>query len=110
MTNIELNKKLYEKMKEEFQNYHDWIITLPSEEVLNHACEYIVKEDVLYSMEYNKLNDRQATAMLKMEAPLNDVYLKWSSWDTGYLQDIWFAVESRADELVRREQQKEKER
>lgn len=110
MTNVELNKKLYEKMKEEFENYHDWIITLPPEEVLNHACEYIVKEDVLYSMEYNNLNDRQAMAMLKTNAPLNDVYLKWNGCDTGYLEDVWKAVESRANELVRREQQKEKER
>ena len=110
MTNIELNKKLYEKMKEEFQNYHDWIITLPSEKVLNHACEYIVKEDIVYSMECNNLNDKQAAAMLRTNAPLNDVYLKWNGWDTGYLEDVWKAVESRANELVRREQQKEKER
>ena len=72
--------------------------------------EYIVKEDIVYSMEYNNLNDKQAAAMLRTNAPLNDVYLKWNGWDTGYLEDVWKAVESRANELVRREQQKEKER
>ena len=49
--------------------------------------EYIVKEDIVYSMEYNNLNDKQAAAMLRTNAPLNDVYLKWNGWDTGYLED-----------------------
>ena len=46
MTNEELNTKLYEKMMEEFENYHDWIITLPPEKILDHAVEYVVKNEI----------------------------------------------------------------
>ena len=80
------------------------------EDYSSDSDNYKGKEDIFYSMEYNNLNDKQAAAMLRTNAPLNDVYLKWNGWDTGYLEDVWKAVESRANELVRREQQKEKER
>ena len=74
MTNAELNTALYQKMFAEQETYREWLLSQPSEEVLNHTYEYTVREDILLSMEYNDLPDAQAKALLKSPSPLADVF------------------------------------
>lgn len=52
MTNEELNTALYGKMFAEQETYRAWLLSLPPEEILNHAYEYTVREDILMSLEY----------------------------------------------------------
>ena len=60
MTNEELNTALYKKIFAEQDKFRDWLKSQPSAEVLNHAYEYTVREDILLSLEYNDLTDAQA--------------------------------------------------
>lgn len=46
MTNDELNTALYEKMFAEQETYRAWLLSQPSEEILNHTYEYTVREDI----------------------------------------------------------------
>lgn len=46
MTNAELNKALYQKMFAEQETYWEWLLSQPSEEILNHTYEYTVREDI----------------------------------------------------------------
>lgn len=46
MTNAELNKALYQKMFAEQETYREWLLSRPSEEILNHTYEYTVREDI----------------------------------------------------------------
>ena len=46
MTNAELNTALYQKMFAEQETYRDWLLSQPSEEILNHTYEYTVREDI----------------------------------------------------------------
>lgn len=46
MTNAELNKVLYQKMFAEQETYREWLLSQPSEEILNHTYEYTVREDI----------------------------------------------------------------
>ena len=46
MTNAELNKALYQKMFAEQETYREWLLSQPSEEILNHNYEYTVREDI----------------------------------------------------------------
>lgn len=71
------------------------------EEVLNHAYEYTCREDILLSLEYDGLSPRQAKALLKSPTPLADVFKKWDSLDDNRMENIWNAVEARANEVVR---------
>ena len=73
MTNEELNTKLYEKMFAEQEQFRDWLLSQPPAEVLNHAYEYTVREDILVSLEYNDLEDSQARALLKSGKPLKKI-------------------------------------
>ena len=46
MTNAELNAALYQKMFAEQETYREWLLSQPSEEILNHTYEYTVREDI----------------------------------------------------------------
>ena len=102
MTQAVLNTQLYQKMFSEQAHFKDWLMSQTPEEVLNHAYEYTCREDILLSLEYNDLSPRQAKALLKSPTPLADVFKKWDSWeDNHHMENIWNAVEARANEVVR---------
>ena len=47
MTNEELNTKLYEKLFAEQQDFKGWLVKQPPEEILKHAYEYVIREDIV---------------------------------------------------------------
>lgn len=103
MTNEKLNTKLYEKMFAEQEVYRSWLLSQPHEEILNHAYEYVMREDILLSLEYYDLTDGQAKALLKSPAPLADVFKDWEKRETGHMEDIRETIESRANKIIREE-------
>ena len=48
MTPEEMNTAIYHKMEAEQDSYRDWLLTLPPDEILQHAYEYAVRQDILY--------------------------------------------------------------
>lgn len=107
MTNSEINTALYEKMSAEQGKYRDWLLLQSPEEVLKHTYEYTVREDILMSLECHDLTDGQAKALLKSPSPLSDVFKEFENRETGYMDQVWDCVRSRADEVLKREQKKE---
>lgn len=103
MTNEELNTKLYKKMFAEQEAYRSWLFSQPPEEILNHAYGYVMREDILLSLEYHDLTDGQAKALLKSPAPLADVFKDWEKRETGHMEDIRETIESRANAVIRQE-------
>lgn len=78
------------------------LMLLPSVEVLDWACEYVCRADILMALEYNGLSFRQALALLKSPTPLADVFKKWNGWEESHhMENIWNVVEARANEVVR---------
>ena len=47
MNESQINLELYHKMREEQDEYRSWLLSQPPKEILNHACEYSVREDIL---------------------------------------------------------------
>lgn len=111
MKNEELNTKIYKKAFAEQEKYRRWLLSQPPEEILHHAYEYTLREDILLSLEYNDLTDSQAKALLKSEDILSDVFKDFEKKETGYMEDIWETVKGRANVLLERQKQnKEMER
>lgn len=111
MKNEELNTKVYEKAFAEQEKFREWLLSQPQEEVLDHTYEYALREDILLSLEYNDLTDSQAKALLKSEDILSDVFKDFEKKETGYMEDVWETVKSRANILQERQKQnKERER
>lgn len=96
MTNEELNSKLYEKMFAEQEQFRDWLLSQPPAEILNHAYEYTVREDILMSLEYNDLEDSQARALLKSGKPLKQIFERWEDKETSHMENIWDTVQEQA--------------
>ncbi len=101
MTTEELNTQLYEKILGEQEKYHQWILTQPPDEILTHAYEFTIREDILLSFEYNELPVKQAKALLKSPCLLDDIFKTWEKIETGHMQDIFTAIESRANTVLR---------
>ena len=111
MKNEALNTKVYEKAFAEQEKFKEWLLSQPPEEILHHAYEYALREDILLSLEYNDLTDSQAKALLKSEDILSDVFKDFEKKETGYMEDVWETVKSRANILQERQKQnKERER
>lgn len=100
MTNEKLNTALYKKMFAEQEKYRNWLLSQPPDEILKHTYEYTMRQDILISLEYHDLSDRQARALLKSPTPLADIFAKWENKETDHMDDIWSTVESRADEVA----------
>ena len=104
MTNVMLNTQLYQKMYAEQEQYKAYLLTLAPAQILDHASEYICRENILMAMENNDLSNARAKALLKSSTPLADVYNKYASWDHSRQQEeIWNAVEARSGEVLRAE-------
>ena len=88
MNTNDLNTALYEKMAAEQDKYRDWLKSQPPAEVLNHAYEYTVREDIVMAMEELELTDAQAQALLDSPTPLADVYRHFEKLETGYMDVI----------------------
>ena len=101
MTNEELNTALYQKMFAEQEQYKQWLLTQPPDEILHHCYEYVVREDIVLALEEHDLSDSQCKALLKSKAPLADVFRKWGTWEIGYMGKIRECIECRANEVVR---------
>ena len=104
MNNQELNTALYEKMFAEQDTYRKWLLTQPPEEILNHTYEYTIREDILLSLEYHDLTDAQAAALLKSSTPLADVFKEFDHRETDHMDQIFYAMGERADDMLEAEE------
>ena len=101
MNTNDLNTALYEKMAAEQDKFRDWLKSQPPEEVLNHAYEYTIREDIVMAMEELELTDAQAEALLESPSPLEDVYRYFEKLETGHMDVIRDSIENRADDVCR---------
>lgn len=104
MTNEQLNTALYEKLTEQQERFRGWLLSQPPEEILNHAYEYTVREDILLSLEYNDLNDEQASALLEDRNGMESLFTAVAKAETGYMDTVLACIENRADEAVKARQ------
>ena len=103
MTNEELNTKVYEKLFDEQQKYKRWLLTQSPEEILEHAYEYVIREDIVLEMEYHDLTDEQAKALLADDKPLQSIYNIYEDLEGGHMDEIRDCIESRAKTCIEKQ-------
>ena len=94
--NEQLEQQLLDKLTREQDKYRDWLKSQPPEEILHHAYEYAVREDILISMENLTLTEAQTRALLLSSSPLAVLYDKFSDLETGYMDTIRDSIEDTA--------------
>lgn len=100
-----LNKALYDKMAAEQERFKHGLLGQTPEEVLNHAYEYAMREDILMEMEVLTLPAPQAAALLAAPFPLADVYKDFRDMETGHMDTVRECIEARADALLEAQQE-----
>lgn len=101
MDKNKLNDALYDKMAGEQQEYRAWLTAQPPDEILDHAAEFTIREDILVEMEALDLPAEQAAALLASSTPLADVYREWGKVETHHMEDIRDVIENCTEELVK---------
>lgn len=100
MDTEQLNEALYEKMSAEQERYRHGLLGQTPEEILNHAYEYAMREDILMEMEVLDLPAPQAAALLASPFPLADVYKDFRDMETGHIDNVRECIEGRAESLL----------
>ena len=100
MADTELSSKLYEKMSAEQDKFRAWLMDQPPADILNHAVEYAVREDILMEIGALELPDDQARALLASPDTMADIYKTFSKMvDTGHMDVVRESIEDRAATL-----------
>lgn len=106
MANPNLLNKLYQRMSIEQEQYRKWLLGQPPGDILNHAAEYTVREDIVMEMSALELPEAQARALLKSKTPLADVYKEWNKTETHHMEDLRDVIEARAAAVIRAEKER----
>ena len=101
MTEEELNTLLYERMFEEQERFRDELLGMSPQDILDNAYKYVMREDLLLSLEYNDLSEKQCRAILKSETPLADLFERWENHEGGHMEEVWDVIQRHANEIMR---------
>lgn len=100
MADTELSSKLYEKASAEQDKFRAWLMDQPPADILDHAVEYAVREDILMEIGALELPDDQARALLASPDTMADIYKTFSKMvDTGHMDVVRESIEDRAAAL-----------
>lgn len=106
MTGEELRTKLYQQITAAQAKYRAWLLTQPPNVILDHACAYTVREDIVMEMSALELPEAQVRALLKSHNPLADIYKEWNKTETHHLEDLRDVIEARANAVIQAEKEK----
>ncbi len=106
MTGEELQAKLYQRITSAQAKYRAWLLTQPPNVILDHACAYTVREDIVMEMSALELPEAQVKALLKSHNPLADIYKEWNKTETHHMEDLRDVIEARANAVIRAEKEK----
>lgn len=98
MTTEQLSATAYDRLLAEQKSFRDWLLKQPAEEVLNHAYEYAMREDIVYAMEDLELSESQALALLGSETPLSNIYKTYLNVETDHMEVIQNCIEHFAND------------
>ena len=100
MNNQELNTELYKQLLAEQEIYRIWLMKQTPSEILRHAYEYSVREDILMVLENNDLSSKQAEAFLKSSKILDEIFHEFEKRETNYMDAVLDSIINRANKLL----------
>lgn len=108
MNNKQLVSALQLKMIAEQDKFRDWLLAKPPEEILNHAFEYSVRQDIVLLIDYAQLSSKDVRTLLSSPTPLADVYDAFNGMDTGIMDTIQASVKDSANMIRQTKQHTQK--
>lgn len=105
MNEEQLNVALHNKMLEEQNTYRDWLLGQTPEEILNHTYEYTIREDIVMTMDWLTLPEKQAAILLASPSPLADIFKDFRDMETGHMDYVRECIEGRAESLLEKQRE-----
>lgn len=103
MIDNQLQNALTEKLTMEQNQYREWLLSLPPEEILDHAYEYAIREDIVLATEDEPLSEKQCKALLKLDTPVADIFNDFKKRTTDHMFTIQDTMACCANRLLRKE-------
>ena len=100
MTEEELNTALYQKAFDEQERFRSALLNLPSDRLLEKAYEYIIREDILLSLEYDNLSAERCEALLSQVDAMNALFDAYENGEGHHMEDIRNSMEFCADRIL----------
>jgi len=108
MSTENLKNKLLDKAMNEQAEYIENLKTLPPEKILERAYEKVMRDDIVTTIEFSPLTEKQLKALLKLKAPVSACFDEWQKKDDTYMDRLIDMVDEFSDKLVKNEAEKQK--
>ena len=110
MTNEELKDKLYSRMNAEMEELEAELLQKPPQVILDRSYEYLSKKNIISVIECgSEFSNEQLRAMLRMKAPLDELYVEWRDTDCSEYGMIRNVIKEYSQEEADRHKQRQKE-
>ncbi|GHU54070.1 hypothetical protein AGMMS49975_13890 [Clostridia bacterium] len=83
-----VHNQIYEKLSKEFNVFLDNLKSKTPNEIIGCAYESVFKSEILACFEDSSLNEKEASALLMIDAPLNEIYQDWLGAGVSYMDDL----------------------
>ena len=94
-------EQLLTKMHSEFAEYETWLLQQPASVILENAFQYTTKQDILMHAEPAELSPAQLETLLRLKAPLEEVFETYRNTDSDLLMiEMHDAMETCADDTM----------
>lgn len=101
-----LNTKLYEKVYSEQQTCIGSLENSTPENVMQYACELVIREDILLSFEENDLDTDQCKDLLRERKPLDKLFLAWKNHESNHMSEIINCIENFENDIISQRKQR----
>ena len=85
-------EQLLTKMHSEFAEYEAWLLQQPASVILENAFQYTTKQDILMHAESAVLSPAQLETLLRLKAPLEEVFEAYRNTDRDFLMVTEYAA------------------
>ena len=102
---IEVSRLKLQKASHLSQKYalENQIIKEFPQKISSHTYEYTMREDIILSLEYNDLSDKQCEALLKLPCLLDDIFKDFEKRETDHMDNIQDTIVCRANAVLRKD-------
>lgn len=92
----DLKAELRGKVTKEQEVFETYLLTLSPEEILSHAYEFSIRQDIVFAVEQMELKDNEIKALLNVPDLLMEVYEDFINLEDDYMDNIRACVIERA--------------
>ena len=112
MNEMDIRKKLYEKMQKEYNEFIEEMKNNEPQFIVNNAYQIVIKEELvaMFYPESEQYDIDEIKALNKTKNPLEELYQGWMDSDAGIHSVLEDNVSDTIEEIQKEQREKKKDR